>query len=169
MNQFRTPPEKRPLRAPALAATTFAVIAAAVAGSCGSEAASDQGSASTVRRIHLIEIVRGNTQLNLGRKGFSPGDRQTITSDVYNRAGRKVGRLDADCAITAVGKRAGAVCGSVITLPNGQLTGQIFRGFASASSKDQAITGGTHEYARARGQIRVGREGHRTPFVIELR
>lgn len=125
MNQFRTPPEKRPLRAPALAATTFAVIAAAVAGSCGSEAASDQGSASTVRRIHLIEIERGNTQLNLGRKGFSPGDRQTIASDVYNRAGRKVGRLDADCAITAVGKRAGAVCGSVITLPNGQLTGQI--------------------------------------------
>jgi hypothetical protein len=157
--------------------TSSAVLALAFA-SCGAAtalAASDRGSvaAETTRatRIHLVEIQRGSTQLDLGRKGFSSGDRQTITSDLEDARGHAVGRLDDDCAITAVGKRAGATCNFVITLSGGELSGQFFQSFGPGgdSGKLQAITGGTGRYEGARGQIRAGREGRRTPFVIELR
>jgi hypothetical protein len=122
------------------------------------------------QRIDLVEVQRNNTQLDLGAKGFSPGDRQTISSDLFTRAGRNAGRFDDDCAITQAGARPEAVCTFTITLQHGQLTGAFAQSLAaSRSGKRQAITGGTGRYAGVRGEVRVGREGKRTPLVIELR
>jgi hypothetical protein len=173
MTQPRNPTPRRFWRASVLALAVGAVVASclgAVTALGTSRSAPTAASASRAQRIRLVEIQRGNTQLDLGKRGFSPGDRQTITSDLERPKGGAAGRLDDDCAITAVGKRAGAVCNFVISLPGGQLTGEFFQSFGPGGEpgKLQAITGGTGRYARARGEIRVGTEGARTPFVVNL-
>jgi hypothetical protein len=149
----------------AIAAASVGALAAGATIATAAPAHSARG-----QRIHLVEVQRNNTQLDLGAKGFSPGDRQTISSDLFTPAGRKAGRLDDDCAITQAAARPEAVCTFTITLQHGQLTGGFAQNLAAPrSSKRQAITGGTGRYAGARGELRVGREGKRTPFVIELR
>jgi hypothetical protein len=57
----------------------------------------------------------------------------------------------------------------VLTLDDGQLSGSFAQNLAAPDSgKRQAITGGTGRYARARGELRAGREGKHTPFTILL-
>jgi hypothetical protein len=147
-------------------------IAAAGALAAGTAIATAASPAHPARgqRIHLVEIQRNSTQLDLGAKGFSPGDRQTITSDLLTPSDRKAGRLDDDCAITQAGTRPEATCTFVITLHDGQLSGAFAQNLAAPdANKRQAITGGTGRFAGARGELRAGREGKRTPFVIVLR
>jgi hypothetical protein len=150
-----------------LLATAAAVLAASgIAAAAPPPGAHD----APTRRIPLVELQRSSTQLDLGKKAFSPGDRQTITSDVLTPAGKKIGRLDDDCAITQAGKRPEAVCTFVISLPDGELTGGFAQSLAgSDSGKRQAITGGTGAFAGARGQIVAGAEGKRTRFTVVLR
>jgi hypothetical protein len=150
----------------------FITTAAAVVAAGGIAAAAPGPSANvaTARRIRLVELQRNSTQLDLGKKGFSPGDRQTITSDVLTPAGKTVGRLDDDCAVTQVGRSPEVVCTFVVSLPKGQLTGGFAQNLAgSDAGKRQAITGGSGAYAGARGQIVAGAEGKRTPFTVVLR
>lgn len=124
---------------------------------------------STAHRIHLVEVQRSSHMFDLGPKGFSAGDRQTITSAIYAPDGSRKGRLDDDCAVTQVGQRPEVICSFVLTLPHGQLTGNFAEDLSGDDvGKRQAITGGTADYAGASGQIVAGREGHRTPFVIVL-
>jgi hypothetical protein len=150
-----------------LVATAAAFVAAA---GVAAAAPHPDGHAASARRIRLVEVHMSSAQLDLGRKGFSPGDRQTINSDVLTPAGKKVGRLDDDCAITQAGRSPEAVCTFVITLRRGELTGGFSQSLAGPrGSKRQAITGGTGTYAGARGQIIVGAEGRRTPFTVVLR
>jgi hypothetical protein len=152
-----------------------AKLALAVAGVGALGAGTAIATASPVhstraQQIHLVEVERNSTQLDLGAKGFSPGDRQTITSDLFTPSGRKAGRLDDDCAITQAGSRPEALCSFVLTLHDGQLSGSFAQNLAAPDSgKRQAITGGTGRYARARGELRGGREGKRTRFTIRLR
>lgn len=147
------------LLSPAVLAATGALVAGA-----------GPASAAHHTRLHLVEVQRDSTQIDLGAKGFSPGDRQTIRSDLYAPGGRKAGRLDDDCVITQAGKRPEAVCTFVMTLEGGQLTGAFAQNLAAPDAgKRQAITGGTGRYSGARGELRAGREGRRTPFVVVLR
>jgi hypothetical protein len=150
------------------------VIAVAGAGAlaAGTAIATAASPAHTAggRRISLVEVQRNSTQLDLGAKGFSPGDRQTISSDLFTPSGGKAGRLDDDCAITQTGSRPEATCTFVITLHDDQLSGAFAQNLAAPDAgKRQAITGGTGRFAGARGEISAGREGKRTPFVIMLR
>jgi hypothetical protein len=150
------------------------LIAIGAAGALAAGTAIATAAASTHptprRQIHLVEIQRNSTQLDLGAKGFSPGDRQTITSDLFTPSGAPAGRLDDDCAITQAGSRPEAICTFVITLHDGQLSGAFAQNLAAPDAgKYQTITGGTGRFAGARGELRVGREGKRTPFVIMLR
>jgi hypothetical protein len=150
-----------------LVAAAAAVVAA---GGIATAAPGPHAQAAAARRIQLVEVHMSSAQLDLGRKGFSPGDRQTIKSDVVTPAGKKVGRLDDDCAITQAGRSPEAICTFVLTLRGGQLTGGFAQSLAGPRvSKRQAITGGTGTYAGARGQIIVGTEGKRTPFTVALR
>jgi hypothetical protein len=155
--------------------TTRAIpfIALAVAGAIAAGTAIATASPAhetRTTRIHLVEVQRNSTQLDLGAKGFSPGDRQTISSDLFTPSGHAAGRLDDDCAITQAGSKPEAVCSFVITLPHGQLSGAFAQSLAGGDSgKRQAITGGTGRYAGARGELQAGHEGKRTPFVILLR
>ena len=150
----------------------FAAAAVAAIASAGIAVAAPGPDAQLAagRRLRLVEVQKGSEQLDLGKKGFSPGDRQTINSDVLTPAGKKVGRLDDDCAITQTGKAPEAVCTFVITLARGELTGSFAQSLAgSDAGKRQAITGGSGAYAGARGEIVAGEEGKQTPFTIVLR
>jgi hypothetical protein len=158
--------------APKLKPAVTIIAAGALAAGAGIATATPTHHAreARAREIRLIEVQRKSTQLDLGATGFSPGDRQTITSDLFTPSGHKAGRLDDDCTITQAGKRPEAVCTFVITLGGGQLTGAFAQNLAASDSgKRQAITGGTGRFAGARGELRAGREGKRTPFVIVLR
>ncbi len=149
----------------------LAVLAGAVAIIAASAVSGDSSRAATRPHalLHLVEVQRSSSQIDLGRRGFSAGDRQTIVSAILTPGGRRIGRLDDDCAITQAGARPEALCDFTITLPRGQLTGTFSENLAAdAPGKRQAITGGTGMYAGAAGELRAGAEGRRTPFVIDL-
>ena len=149
----------------ALAAVPLAMVAAAVVATL----ATATSASPAVRRLVFVERELAAPTLDLGKHGFSPLDRQTITSDILDLHGTVVGRLDDDCAITAVGKRAGAICSYAITLASGQLVGTRFNDFTAHGASPQTITGGSGTYASARGQIRPLKKTKRgLEFAIEL-
>ena len=101
------------------------------------------------------------------------GDRGTITSDMLDRHGKVVGRADADCGLTAVGRRMGGLCTIVVTLPRRPDHREFLESFGPGAGEEgvvrQAITGGTGRYEGARGQFIVGTESTAaTPVTIEL-
>ena len=152
-----------PISSRKLAAAAVA-LAAAVAGTTQLARASSHSG----KRLVYVERELAAPTLDLGKHGFSPLDRQTITSDILDLHGKLVGRLDDDCAITAVGKRAGAVCSYAITLRGGQLVGTHFDAFGPGEAL-QPITGGSGSYDGALGQIRPLRKTKRgLEFAIEL-
>lgn len=149
----------------AVAAVALAAIAAAV----GVTFAAASSSKPAATRLVFVEHELAAPTLDLGKHGFSPLDRQTITSDVLDPHGKVVGRLDDDCAITAVGKRAGALCSYAITLAGGQLVGTRFDAFTAKGDSPQPITGGSGAYAGSRGQIRpLKKTKLGLEFAIEL-
>ena len=146
----------------------LAVAAVALAAVVAGTTQLARASSHSGRRLVYVEHELAAPTLDLGKHGFSPLDRQTITSDVLDLHGNVVGRLDDDCAITAVGKRAGAVCSYAITLPGGQLVGTRFDAFGPGEAL-QPITGGSGSYDGARGQIQSLRKTRRgLEFAIEL-
>jgi hypothetical protein len=152
-----------PLSSHKLAAAAVALVAV-VAGTTQLARASGHSG----RRLVYVERELAAPTLDLGKHGFSPLDRQTITSEILDLQGKLVGRLDDDCAITAVGRRAGALCSYAITLPGGQLVGTRFDAFGPGEAL-QPITGGSGTYTGARGQIRpLKKTKHGLEFEIEL-
>ena len=145
-----------------------AALAAAAIGE-GAVMATTPRSSRVGQRIHLVERVTGGGFVDTGRKGLSVGDEQIDRSDVLDRNGRVVGRLDGVCTITGVGKDLGGVCNGVLTLEEGQLAGAFAWG-RSGSSHRQAIVGGTGRYAGARGQFLVDTNGtdKHEDFTVEL-
>jgi hypothetical protein len=127
--------------------------------------------AARVTRIHLVEREAQVTFLDEGKRGLSSGDHRLVVSRIFTPAGRRIGRLDADCVITGVGALFGGTCHGVLTLPRGQIAGESAFSRASdrARTVHQAITGGTDAFRGARGQfvVRQVAKGP-TPFVLEL-
>lgn len=148
-----------------LAAAAALALIATAAGSTQFARATNR---TSEERLVFVEHELAAPTLDLGKHGFSPLDRQTISSDVLDLHGKVVGRLDDDCAVTAVGKRAGAVCSYAITLAGGQIVGTRFQAFGPGGDL-QPVTGGSGAYAGARGQIRVLEKTKRgLEFAIEL-
>jgi hypothetical protein len=149
-----------------LAATVVATVAAASAGAIALHAAP---TTQPQKRLTFIERELGSPTADLGKHGFTPLDRQVITSDILDMTGRVVGRIDDDCGVTAVGKRAGAVCSGVMTFHDGQLVGTRFDSFGGSDEIPQPITGGSGAYLGARGQVRALKKTKLgLQFVIEL-
>lgn len=120
-----------------VAATTVPASALFAATSSKSPAPSHHA----VRRIHLVEREIATPHLDLGKPGPSMGDRGTITSDMLDRHGKVVGRADADCGLTAVGRRMGGLCSIVVTLPGGQITGTFFESFGPGAGEEGVASG----------------------------
>jgi hypothetical protein len=160
------PPRSRRLAAAAtLAAGTTLFV---VAGGSAASARPAHPPAKTIR-MHLVERQVGEHFIDTGKHGLSAGDRNIVNSDILNTRGVVVGRADIDCVITGVGKRLGGVCTGVMTLPHGQIVGQMAFD-RSGSNPVQAITGGTGRYEHMTGHALVDTNGsdQHEPFTVVL-
>jgi hypothetical protein len=146
-------------------AATFGGVAAALALGASNLAAAPTTHTRTLQRLTFVERELASPTVDLGKHGFTPLDRQVIASEILDLQGHPVGRLDSDCGITAAGKRAGAVCSSVITFKNGQIVGTRFASLTGPDTAPQPITGGSGAYLGANGQIRPL---HKTKLGLEF-
>jgi hypothetical protein len=102
-------------------------------------------------------------QIDLGDPGFSLGDQQVITMDVFDGA-QRVGESHVVCTQVRVDAATHAFtgqCENVTHLPNGDITAS---GLVTSAQEEhapflQAITGGTGAYKQARGQLTVDEAG----------
>ena len=73
-------------------------------------------------RLRLTTVPIQQTQLDLGDTGFSPGDQEVFTDDVF-RDGNKVGRLTGFAQIIFVAENSfSAQLVTTLTLPRGSIT-----------------------------------------------
>ncbi|SED93823.1 hypothetical protein [Streptomyces sp. TLI_105] len=165
----------RPVRAACLGTATALVTLLACAPVAG--AAPAIGSAhgkDKARTIVLTGYLREQSRFPV-TSPTSPaqGDRTVFRSDLYDRAGHKVGETGGTCTTTRVIDGGAEECVVTYTLPGGQLSvqGMVF-GILNPGpppSFDNAITGGTGRFDRARGSVHaetIGRGVRR--FTIDL-
>jgi hypothetical protein len=146
-----------------------AAALAAVAAVAATTAPSHANPAPKTIRMHLVERQIGEHFVDTGKPGLSAGDRNIVNSQILNTHGAVVGRADIDCVITGTKSRMGGSCTGVLTLPGGQVVGQMAFG-RSGSNRFQAITGGTGRYEHMTGMAIVdtsGTDSHE-PFTVEL-
>jgi hypothetical protein len=113
--------------------------------------------------FQLTGKVLGVTELDLGDPGFSVGDQQIITMDVFAGA-KRVGESHVVCTMVRADKTTHAFtgqCENVTSLPAGQITAS---GLVTSDDEEkrpfvQAITGGTGVYKQAQGQLTVSEAG----------
>ena len=113
--------------------------------------------------FQLTGKVLGVSQIDLGDPGFSTGDQQIITMDVFQGA-KRVGESHVLCTMVRVDKTTHAfngLCDNVTSLPGGQISAS---GIVTSDDEEkrpfiQAITGGTGAYRNAHGQLTVSEAG----------
>jgi allene oxide cyclase-like protein len=133
--------------------TTLGVVA--VAG----QTSADDNSRGRTQTFTLTSKTGPEADLDLGEKGFGLGD-QFVFSDTLFRGDKQVGRDGGSCTIVQFTTETEPVtvnCVVTLELRRGQLTAQGLITFAEANDAPffVAITGGTHAYKTAHGQIRV--------------
>jgi hypothetical protein len=153
--------------------TILGLAAVAAIGISGTSlgAASSQ-TATTIKRIHLLEREAQVTFVDRGPKGLSPGDERLVSSAILTPAKKRIGQGTFVCTIAGVrkGTYSGACHGGVL-LPGGEITSEFTfnQSTDSAPAVLQAVTGGTGAYRGARGQFVVQQvDAALTPFTIEL-
>ncbi|MEV0693107.1 dirigent protein [Streptomyces sp. NPDC050388] len=108
------------------------------------------------RTIRVEARLQAGEELDLGATGRSVGDQFVFSGNLVSTEGpeeRFVGRFGGFCAITDLEHNAGQ-CSSTAVLPEGQITVQGEQaGIPVPSPVVDAITGGTGEFRKARGQV----------------
>jgi hypothetical protein len=107
------------------------------------------------RSFHLYEHDTAQANIDLGKKGDSPGDRFIWSGDLFDKkGGKKLGRVGGNCETVSVTPRDETVCTGNFMFPGGQLlaqglfdTSDLFGG----KSVPWAVIGGTGSYRDARG------------------
>lgn len=138
--------------------TMLLALAAAVVVAVPSQAGSHHD-----KVLELTGKTLDRAEIDVGKPGFSLGDSQILTEDVY-RAGKRVGTSDIDCTIVRLDLAAHTFetqCLNTTTLPGGQITAQgIVRSDQIEQSPfTQAVTGGTGVYRGVGGQLTVDEAG----------
>ncbi|MFE4050288.1 hypothetical protein [Streptomyces sp. YIM B13518] len=114
------------------------------------------GSSVKSRAIRVEARLRVGEELDLGATGRSIGDQFVFSGDLSSAEGageRLVGRIGGFCVITDLERNAGP-CTSTAVLPEGQITIQGEQaGIPVPAPVVNAITGGTGEFRKARGQV----------------
>ncbi|MCX5609644.1 MULTISPECIES: allene oxide cyclase barrel-like domain-containing protein [unclassified Streptomyces] len=170
----------RPIRAACLGTATalVALLACApVAGAAGTDTGSGHDKGKH-RVITLIGRLAEQTRFPVNPGGpAAQGDRTVVRSILSDQAGNQVGETGGFCTTTRAalpGDSGGAEeCVVTYTLPDGQLTVQgMYFGILNPGpppSFDNAITGGTGKYHRARGSVHADTIGTGTRrFTIDL-
>jgi hypothetical protein len=103
-----------------------------------------QASPAGATRLVVIAREVDFTIIDVGPQGDSPGDAMAFTDDLFDQAGRRIGRDQAHCTIMF---RGDVLCdASFVIAGRGQL---LIHGVGLTF----AVTGGTGEFKKARGQM----------------
>ncbi|MEU1533251.1 allene oxide cyclase barrel-like domain-containing protein [Streptomyces fagopyri] len=153
-----------------LAAVLLSTAPAASAAWPAGPSASDTG-----RRIRqhteIIQVVAKQTRsenVDVGKKGLSPGDGIVIAEDLY-RDGKKIGDHSVVCTYILT-KPGELQCLGTFALPQGQITSQALLHLPATGSVDIAVTGGTGDYRSARGFVHTVPAGtHTVPAAVTER
>lgn len=150
----------RPIRAACLGTAT-ALVALLSCAPIVSADASDTDPARDKDKGEVI-ILTGRlaeqTRFPVNPRGApAQGDRTVFRSILFDADGKQVGETGGTCTTTRVDHGGAETCVVTYTLPGGQLTvqGMVFGHLVTGPppSFDNAITGGTGKYDRARGSI----------------
>jgi hypothetical protein len=137
-------------------------LAAALVLAIGSitVAFASSGGGSADHRVQVIRLVAKGVQetnVDLGKKGFSQGDQELVALNLF-RGGKKIGEAGNLCQFVRVTKASAAdLCQVDMSLPAGQITtGGLVRSTpAGPGTFFLAITGGTGAYQTAHGQVKI--------------
>ena len=140
-----------------LAVATALVLAI---GSITVAFASSSSRGSADHRVQVIRLVAKGVQetnLDLGKKGFSQGDQEVVALNLF-RDGKKTGEAGNLCQFVRVTKASATdLCQVDMSLPAGQITssGLVRSTPAGPGTFFLAITGGTGAYQTAHGQVKI--------------
>ncbi|KIF01313.1 hypothetical protein PL81_36305 [Streptomyces sp. RSD-27] len=166
----------RPLTAACLGTATALVTLLSCAATSG--AATGTGTDRAQGKDRVITLTGRLAQQSRFpvNPGGAPaqGDRTVFRSVLFDRDGRQVGETGGTCTTTRVDNGGAEECVVTYTLPGGQLSAQgMLFGILNAGpppSFDNAITGGTGEFDRARGSVHADTIGTGVRrFTIDLR
>jgi allene oxide cyclase-like protein len=128
------------------------ILAGAVLGVATVASAGESGD-----NLVLTEKIVNVTQLDLGGSGWTQGDRAVYRSDLLDKDGKPVGTAGGECVVFDPKQEGFGVtnCLGYMNLAGGQL---VFSGLVeNLAGKEEsgtvAITGGTGQYAGARGTL----------------
>lgn len=153
-------PTMRPIRSACLGTATALVTRLACAP-VAAAAATDHDSAHAESKGRVITLTGRLAQQSRFpvNPGGSPaqGDRTVFRSVLYDQKGKQVGETGGTCTTTRVEDGGAEECVVTYTLPDGRLSvqGMLFGILVPGPppSFDNAITGGTGKYERARGSV----------------
>ena len=106
--------------------------------------------AGGAEKLNLVERATSDAVLDTGAQGDSAGDILTFANEVFDEANKtKLGDNNGWCIRTVPGKAW--ECFWTLTLAEGQIT--VEGPFLDGKDSTVAVTGGTGEYAGARGDM----------------
>lgn len=138
----------------------FAAALVLAIGSTTVAVASSSGGGSTDHRVQVIGLVAKGVQetnVDLGKKGFSQGDQELAALNLF-RDGKKIGEAGNLCQFVRVTKASATdLCQVDMSLPRGQITagGLVTSTPAGPGTFFLAVTGGTGAYQTAHGQVKI--------------
>lgn len=97
--------------------------------------------------------------------GDSPGDLLMFTEKLLDSRGKRIGSDAASCVRMF---DATSLCTGTYTLPGGRVMVQLLQP-GPTGTYDQAITGGTGRFARARGTVTVAQRPDGDRFTFRIR
>jgi len=108
------------------------------------------------RTLRFNALTTHQSLLDHGRRGLSVGDVVISDGRLFGLDQRLIGTFGTYCTVVDLGRRAAYQCDGHDSLPGGQI---LFAGETVPSKRVQvvAITGGTGDYAEARGQLSLVR------------
>ena len=143
------------MKKPSLIAAGFCVTLAALPASAG-------------ERLQVVEHALTDATLDLGAKGDSPGDLLTFANPIFDAANKSaLGSNQGYCVRIVAGKSW--ECFWTLNVKGGQIT--VEGPFLDAGDSVMAITGGTGQYAGARGSMTLharDAKGSSYDFTYEL-
>lgn len=108
-----------------------------------------------IQVLHFITHETSFELIDLGKKGFSPGD-QAVETETLLQNGKQIGRDVLNCvAITVSAQGIDALCHGALILRGGQIQVQGETTFTTPFTV--AVTGGTGRYQNVGGQLTVER------------
>lgn len=135
-----------------LTLSAAAVVVATVGTASGWAASASTSTASQNLTLTVIEHAETDTVVDLGTEGDSRGDHLAFGNPVYDSAdSRRVGQATGSCIRTTPGVEW--ECAWTLRLNDGSL--MVQGPFFDARDSVLAITGGTGDYAEARGSMRL--------------